>query len=119
MAKLSHDDSSWHARGVIRRDAQHTKAPEDEARPVGAPPAKKKNTKRWCKGKEGREHVIEWVPYETVYHYRLWSRNPNNAHKVIGRCKTCYKVFCRGQGKMKDGKTPMCQEHKVRHPAGT
>jgi hypothetical protein len=25
-----------------------------------------KNTRRWCRGKVGVEHVLEWLPYDTV-----------------------------------------------------
>jgi hypothetical protein len=116
MAKISHDDSSWHASGVIKRDAQHTKDPEEDARMPGKKPARKKDTKRWCKGKEGRDHEIVWVAWETVYHYRSWTKIVTN--RLVGRCKTCYKQMCSGVGAMKNGKTPMCQTHKVRHPAG-
>lgn len=53
MATLSKDgDDSWHAGGVIRRDFRHThNGPE-----VTGGPRKKSKSKRWCKGKEGREH---------------------------------------------------------------
>jgi hypothetical protein len=35
----------------------------------------KKDTKRWCKGKEGREHVTEWKPNR---HYGFRTMGPNN-----------------------------------------
>lgn len=41
----------WKARANKRRDERHTKTPETN-RPTPA----KKNTKKWCKGKVGREH---------------------------------------------------------------
>lgn len=30
----------------------------------GKPPRSKKNTKRWCRGKQGREHITEIQRYE-------------------------------------------------------
>jgi len=55
MAKISRDDTSWHASGVKTRDARHTKSPEETGRHQS-----KKNTKKWCRGKIGKEHTGEW-----------------------------------------------------------
>lgn len=102
--KISHDKSSWHASGLLNRDARATKAPEDEEL---AHKARKKNTKRWCKGHVGREHQIVWIRYNTVHNN---NRLPDNW--LIQRCKVCKRTFeyCRSQmGKSK------CQIHKVRH----
>ena len=51
--------SDWKERSIKRRDARHTKEPE--IRPPGG--SNKKNTKRWCKGKVGREHKPECRNY--------------------------------------------------------
>lgn len=51
--------SDWKERSIKRRDARNTKEPETRA-PGGA---NKKNTKRWCKGKVGREHKPECRVY--------------------------------------------------------
>lgn len=105
MAKVSHDKESWHASGVIARDKRATKSPQDE-RPVGR--ARKKDTRRWCKGKEGREHAIVWVRYNTVH------RSTLPANWLIQRCRVCHRVFewCLSQG---EGPRAKCQKHKVRH----
>jgi len=50
---------SWKGGAAARRDARATKGPEP-TRP-GAPG--KKNTRRWCKGKEGREHKPKCMPH--------------------------------------------------------
>lgn len=53
----------WNARGVIRRDAKHTKT-SDAHRPVAA----KKDTKKWCGGKVGREHQTVARRYTDMKH---------------------------------------------------
>jgi hypothetical protein len=51
--------SDWKERSIKRRDVRRTKEPE--IRPPGG--SNKKNTKRWCKGKVGREHKPECRNY--------------------------------------------------------
>lgn len=103
--KISHDKTSWHASGIMRRDERNTAGDEDE---LSAGKAKKKNTRRWCKGKEGREHQIVWVRYNSVHRSTL----PSNW--LIQRCKVCHRTFewCLSQG---EGPKAKCQKHKVRH----
>ena len=103
--KLSADKSSYRANGLIAKDERHTKDPEDE-QPTGKTRGKK-NTKRWCKGKVGKEHQIVWIRYVSI-HNRPWV--PENW--LIQQCKSCKKTFeyCRSQmGSHK------CQEHGVHH----
>lgn len=52
MARVSQDSDSWKASGVQRRDARQIKDNPQVKHPG------KKDTKRWCKGKVGREHVL-------------------------------------------------------------
>ena len=52
--------SDWRMRGIKRRDERNTKK---EIRP---PASNKKNTKKWCKGVEGREHKPECVPHKSL-----------------------------------------------------
>ena len=53
MATLSKDGaSSWRARGVAKRDARLAPGGTEVA---PSPPAKK-DTKRWCRGRQGRAH---------------------------------------------------------------
>jgi hypothetical protein len=75
MARLSGDDDSWRASGLRKRYADW----EHEHRP----PMKKKgkNKKRWCKGKVGREHAYEAVPYK-----RAWMLS--DAY-LIDKCSKC------------------------------
>ncbi len=58
MATLSSNgDDSWHAGGVKRRDFRHThNGPE-----ITGAPKKRSKSKRWCKGKEGREHDFSGI----------------------------------------------------------
>lgn len=51
--KLSHDDSSWKASGIKRRDFRHTHDGPEVPRHQG-----KKNRRKWCRGKVGREHQL-------------------------------------------------------------
>ena len=51
MARISYDDTSWKAGGIIRRDFRHT-AVDDQPRKWPA----KKDTRKWCKGHVGRKH---------------------------------------------------------------
>lgn len=66
---------------IKRRDERHTK---DEIKPkpiVG----NKKNTKKWCKGVRGREHVPECVCYGKFKHASYL-----NDWKLLV-CKVCKK----------------------------
>lgn len=53
---------TWKQGAAERRDERHTKAPEvaDGASLRGG---RKKDTKRWCKGKVGREHQPKCTPH--------------------------------------------------------
>jgi hypothetical protein len=62
--RIRKDKTSWHARGVVKRDWKQDKSVDGPVRPV----AKKKDTKTWCRGKEGRRHEFEWQP--TKWRYR-------------------------------------------------
>lgn len=53
--RLKEDKSSWHASGLLVRDARADKTP-DRSRPQPA----KKDTKQWCKGRVGRVHQVVW-----------------------------------------------------------
>ena len=56
MTTLSEDSDSWKAGGVIRRDFRATKDGPEVPKPGKN---KRKNLKRWCRGKEGKEH--KWI----------------------------------------------------------
>jgi hypothetical protein len=87
MATLKDDNSNWKAGSLIRRDFRHVKDEPD----IPKHRRKRKNRKKWCKGREGIPHVPGgWVPdphwnYETIqvkicencgkrtdYRYRKW-----------------------------------------------
>lgn len=57
--RLKKDHNSYRASGIIKRDFKH-----DESQPIRENFHKKKNTRRWCKGKVGIEHdykkAIKW-----------------------------------------------------------
>jgi hypothetical protein len=56
--------SDWKESAAKRRDDRNTKSPESNDK--SAKPSKKKNTKKWCKGKEGTPHKPECRKYEDV-----------------------------------------------------
>lgn len=56
MARISQDDTSWRASGLKRK---YDTIEED--RQVGPKPKRKKDTKRWCRGIEGRRHDIQSI----------------------------------------------------------
>ncbi len=72
--------SDWHYRGIQNRDARHTPGDPDE---LSGGPKRKKDTKRWCRGIEGREHVPgEWVwtPYFSGF------KSGKLSCKACGKC---------------------------------
>lgn len=77
--------SDWKEGALKRRDARHTKVSDEPTKSVKV--AKKKDTKKWCRGKEGVEHKLECVPYSatkktTQKFYESWR---------LLICKTCGK----------------------------
>jgi hypothetical protein len=80
MARLSDGDSSWRASGLRRRFEDWENSPR--SKPITSGKNRRRDTKRWCRGKEGREH--EWagfqkypfvaVPRCVVCHKEDWSR---------------------------------------------
>lgn len=82
MARVSKDKDSWAAGGVLRRDFRQDKSVDGVS---GA--GRKKNTKKWCKGKEGRPHVPVWTEAKGNY---SWAKE----HPIMEvSCERCGKVF--------------------------
>lgn len=82
MARISDDDSSWKASGVQHRDFRHThNGPEVSSR------AKKKNTRKWCKGVVGREHT-----FNVGVAAPRWNRfRDGRPMWIVDKCSTCGK----------------------------
>ncbi len=80
MAKISHDDDSWKASGVIRRDYRSVRNGPEVAKH-----GKKKDTKKWCRGKPGQIHDIKTVKYERWYFIQTVY--------VVDKCQRCGKEF--------------------------
>lgn len=82
--RIKKDDSSWHASGIKTRDARH-----DRSSPEVAGHRAKKDCKRWCRGKVGREHEGEWKSLNEVRGF--WSgRNSKLANtSQVFVCKRC------------------------------
>lgn len=73
--RLSRDPDSWKAGGVKRRDFRHTHDGPETPRHVG----RRKNGKRWCRGKLGREHT----PIHRVKQYGY----------AVDECSVCGRVI--------------------------
>jgi hypothetical protein len=72
------DVYSWKARGAAVRDARHT-----HDGPEGAQGSRGKDTRRWCKGKVGREHRLTVT---IMSRYGLWA-------ELVRHCSACGKDF--------------------------
>lgn len=66
MARISEDSDSWKASGTIRRDFRSSKEDPEVNRHMGN---KKKNTKKWCRGKTGQVHDIKHQEHPTYGKY--------------------------------------------------
>lgn len=83
-------------------------------------PARKKDTKKWCKGVPGREHKWSWVYMELVWHHRRgkeftepelhphgWTDprdvpGARTTHYVMRPWATMYCPVCQKQWKFRD-----------------
>lgn len=83
-----HCDDDWKLSGIAKRDFQHSK---DGPEVIEGRPKKKSKSKRWCKGKEGREHRYEQVIWYT-YNYRDDDGNARQRHTYRWVCQGCGKV---------------------------
>jgi len=81
--RLKEDNTSWKSGGIKHRDNRHDKSVED----VPKHKAKKKNKKKWCKGKEGRKHVLIFQKSK----YGSW--RPQNNPLMEVACGNCGKVL--------------------------
>src|SRR5271165_530401 len=80
MATLKEDSSSYRASGVIVRDARHThNGPSEPAH------RSSKNTRRWCKGKVGREHKLVTSLIVESYGFPYVVRHCSGCGKEFGR----------------------------------
>ena len=74
--RLSKDNSSWKAQGVLRRDFRNSNSGPEVEKPLN-----QRNTKKWCKGKPNISHVKKWV--KRVDFKDFWNE----------RCEKCGKIF--------------------------
>lgn len=96
MARISEDNTSYRASGIERRDFRHTaNGPE-----VTGKPRKHKDTKRWCKGIQGREHVLVTVMGKNDYFNRGCG---DFGYMFLGSTWVCHhEVKCENCGKVLD-----------------
>jgi hypothetical protein len=86
--RLKEDKSSWAANGIIKRDFRNDPSQLN----TGMRRKSKKDTKRWCKGHVGVEHVWE----------NITPPNDRLAWRKMDICKNCgrqsytnVKYYCR------------------------
>ena len=75
------DEGSWRYSGIKRRDFRNAKHEPEVPRHRGT----KKNTKKWCKGKTGVEHV----PISRITYYIL--RGERKPMYCFNECENCGK----------------------------
>lgn len=85
MSKKKYLDD-WSGGALKRKEFRHTHNGPEVPRHIG----KKKNTRKWCKGKVGREHV--------------WSRTAYLTIKWLNKSYYCW--HCEGCGKQLHGNHP-------------
>ena len=71
--------SDWKIGAAARRDARHTKGPDEPA-----PHPAKKDKKRWCGGHVGREHTPVCMPAKLTFAFK-------RARDLV--CTTCGKIL--------------------------
>lgn len=84
---MGNGSSSWRGRAIDRRNVRQEKI--EPIRPQGG---SKKNTKRWCRGVEGREHkphCIDWADVKNSPYKSLHSRAVTGSKVLI--CTVCEK----------------------------
>jgi hypothetical protein len=59
--------SEWRERANRRRDERHTAIPDDAPRSKPG----NKNTKKWCKGKVGREHKPICIDHNSIKDWKI------------------------------------------------
>ena len=85
--RIKKDKTNYRASGIIHRDNRHDKSVDGSSRPA----AKKKNTKKWCKGREGRCHTLEWK--ESKFSVGFRQRFPNVGVRMEIVCSRCHKIL--------------------------
>lgn len=81
--RLKEDKSSWKSTGIIKRDNRH-----DHSDSFSKTKSKKKDTKRWCRGKVGVEHELL-----RTFQYMYWRNGPKRMNYVKCNCVNCGKEF--------------------------
>lgn len=74
------DPDSWKARSIAKRDAKHIHDGPEVPKP---PRNKRKDTKKWCRGKVGVGHKYETVSWPVHASY--------TSAYVIDKCSECGK----------------------------
>lgn len=88
--RISRDDTSWKAGGIRRRDFRA----DPEAVPDRPRRRARKDTRRWCRGVPGRDHIAERVP--TAWRTVTVTRSDGTQYTTeeptrwVTRCAVCH-----------------------------
>ena len=83
--RLKKDKNSWSAGGVIHKNNRHDKSTQE----IGKRKSKK-DTRRWCRGKEGVRHDLVWRDAKKLQAYSDITRTRNSMELA---CTICSKLF--------------------------
>ena len=75
--RVKENPGSWRAHAIKKRDFKH-----DHSEPV-VKFRSSKNTNRWCRGKVGFEHDVNWQIEKDFFGHRY----------KTGRCSHCRKIM--------------------------
>ena len=93
--RLKEDSSSWKSNGIKKRDFRHI---HDEPKPAHR---SKKDTRKYCYGKVGKEHILYRFVHAWVRDYGFWWPNT-----IQAKCTRCGKQFYGGKI-VTNSKTPL------------
>lgn len=88
MARIKKDSDSWKAGGILRRDFKQDKSFDG---PISGP-KRKKNKRKWCRGQEGREHILTWKE----------SKHSMNMRQRFGVMHATMEIVCERCGRVVD-----------------
>lgn len=82
MAKISHGSNTWRSEGLAKKYKEQEKIALDKT----VKHKKKKDTRKWCKGKVGVEHTL-------IRYFWTYGWESKRTNWIRSRCTTCGKEF--------------------------
>lgn len=87
--RIKKNKGSYSASGIIKRDSNQDKSYNGS--PTSSSKQRKKNKKKWCKGKVGKKHDLEWRL--SRFHQQRYGvpGYVNSVREAV--CKNCEKAL--------------------------